>query len=111
ETVSHLQKALADGTTVERQQAVDLLAQLKNSPEARSTIASLVEQLADGSLPPELRLEVMEAAEALHEDALTALVVRYQASKPPDDPLAPYLETLQGGDSVEGEAIFRGSIT
>jgi putative heme-binding domain-containing protein len=40
-----------------------------------------------------------------------AALAAYQQSKRADDPLAPYVETLRGGDPAIGRNIFQGSVT
>ncbi len=94
----------SNGPSVEKQGAVQALAESK-SGEAEKLIGGLMDQLIAGKLPPEVQLDVYEAAKK--RGGLASKVTQYKASLPAGDDLAPYRLSLAGGDAVRGKKIFR----
>jgi quinoprotein glucose dehydrogenase len=98
-------ETLARGSIREQQQAVRIVADIPGRA-ADDVLARLAADLIAGALPPELTLDVLEAAARRKQvPALAAAVARFEAQRPKDD-LGPYREALAGGDSEEGVAIF-----
>jgi quinoprotein glucose dehydrogenase len=96
---------LARGSVREKQLAVRIVADTGGSA-ADDVLARLADDLLAGTLPPELTLDVLEAASRRKQaPALAAAVARFEAQRPRDE-LGPYREALAGGDSEEGVAIF-----
>ncbi len=85
--------------------AIELLAAI-DSP----VLARALDALRAGTLPPELALDVVEAAARSPNAQTAAALSAYQESKDAGDPLAPYSETLHGGDPAAGRAIFQTSV-
>ncbi|MEE3179831.1 MAG: c-type cytochrome, partial [Verrucomicrobiota bacterium] len=75
-------------------------------------IASGLHELETGKLNPAIALEVVETAEKRKGDpAVSVALKNYGNSLPKDDPLAGFQICLQGGDPVNGEAVFRSNPT
>lgn len=89
---------------IERQGAFATLGKL--GAAAEPAMASALDNLLSGKVPADTRLDVLEAAAELDLPTLKQKLTSYAASKPADDPLAPYRETLAGGDAARGRDIF-----
>ena len=101
---------LNDPTAIaETRLAVQLTAASTNATTAPVLSAS-VDRLVQGQLAPELALDVLLAAESSSDPSIKASLARYNATKDAGDPLSPYLETLQGGDSGRGQTVFETSV-
>ena len=74
--------------------------------DSDAALVDLMEALLDGSLPAELHLETLQAAEGREHPQLAALVDRYDATRDSDVPLDQYREALYGGDAQRGARIF-----
>ncbi len=100
-------EAVRNGTTPEKQQAVNALAAM-HQPEAAQAIRQLVGRLEKGTLPPEVRLETYRATTDHHSvDAdVVAAAQRYATKHTIGD--EPYIrETVLAGGSVErGQEVF-----
>jgi quinoprotein glucose dehydrogenase len=103
EAESRLAALALEGPIPVRQAAIAGLAGLKG-PGAATALSRLADELAGGTLPAGLRLEVLEAASKRPE--LGDRVRRYEAGKPKDDPLAAWREALEGGDAEAGRKVF-----
>jgi quinoprotein glucose dehydrogenase len=103
-------------TVVEKQMALAALGSLKESKEIDEALAGWLDRYADGKVPDELKLDVLEAARERAEaeklklhaplrEKLRAIdrAARTAAAK---DPLARHRETLAGGDAEKGRAVF-----
>lgn len=90
----------------ERQAAMTMLGKIA-LPAAQESIAAWLTRAEQGDCPPELLLEVLEAAQAANEPSLTArrqaLLDKLAAS---DDPAAIHAPALIGGDAARGEQLF-----
>ncbi|MCB1100189.1 MAG: HEAT repeat domain-containing protein [Verrucomicrobiae bacterium] len=62
--------------------------------------------LLDNTLPQELRLDLIQAAARRTEPGIAKALTDYQSSFAATDPLAPYRDSLHGGDPQAGERIF-----
>src|SRR5690606_18857466 len=101
---------LAQSSDADAQLCLALLAQSKQ-PAATAVLVDQAKRLREGTLAPELALDVLEAAAQANESAeLTAIVSEYQAAKPAADPLAPFIETRHGGDVERGREVFTTSV-
>lgn len=103
--LDQLEQALASGEVIERQAAIAALASIDN-PRVDAILEAAMNQLLAGETPPEVRLDVLSAAEARHTDALLAKVKSYEATFAADDPLAPYRVAAAGGNAERGKQIF-----
>jgi quinoprotein glucose dehydrogenase len=102
EGLPRLAQALESGETVEKQSALAVLGDLKG--EADPVLAAALDRLLAKDYPAELQLDLLEAA-AKHP-ALKEKVAKYEASRPRDDHLANYRESLLGGDAEAGRRVF-----
>lgn len=98
-----LRKAALEGPLGVRQAAAGALGQL-GGPEADRVLETLLDELVQGKLPRGLHLEVLEAAG--RRAATRGRVSAYDGARAKEGPLAPYRETLEGGDPAEGRKIF-----
>jgi quinoprotein glucose dehydrogenase len=102
--VQGLGKILQDAVTpVERQGALNLLAHV-NSPGADDLLGRWLDHLRDGKAPPELELDILEAAR--QRAALKSRVAEYEKGRPRDKSVSAFREALAGGDADAGQAIF-----
>jgi quinoprotein glucose dehydrogenase len=90
--------------TAEKQGAVLALAE-SNSPDAERLLGGLMDDLSAGRLPPEVQLDVYEAAKK--RPGLAGKVQQWKIGLPTSDPLANYKLSLYGGDAVRGKKVFR----
>jgi quinoprotein glucose dehydrogenase len=100
-----LTKALESGETVERQQALAVLGDLK-ADGADDVLSKQLDKLLKDDVRPEVTLDLLEAAGRRKSGDLAAKLARYEAARPKYDALAAYRETLVGGDAERGRAIF-----
>jgi quinoprotein glucose dehydrogenase len=92
---------------IHEQQAVLAALAASEDPEADRAIHDALERLVAGSVPPEVRLDILDAASKRKAPDVQKLLEQYRARKPKDDSLAEYRETLAGGDASMGEKIFQ----
>ncbi|QDT14769.1 PVC-type heme-binding CxxCH protein [Alienimonas californiensis] len=104
--VGLLSEALEEGATLERQRAVSALAGLE-SGEADAVIETWLKRLMAGEAPPEITLELLEAASTRKDGAFGEYLAMYEDKRGPDK-LAQWSETLTGGDVAAGKEIFFG---
>jgi quinoprotein glucose dehydrogenase len=86
-----------------RQQAIASMADVEGTDGA---LLAILDQLLEGTLPPALHLDALEAAGRKPAEAIRARLARFEAARKKDDPLAPWREVLEGGDPKAGRAIF-----
>jgi putative heme-binding domain-containing protein len=105
--VEQVHKTLADGTMMEKQTALAVLGTV-HTKEAESLLNDWMEQLLDGKTPPELQLDLLEAAAAFKDSDVQDKLTKYETAIPKNDPLARYAPSLFGGDAERGRTIFAG---
>ncbi len=103
--VSQLVEVLNQGETVEKQAALSALARLRR-PEADSVLLDWTQRLARGEVPPELRLDVREAAAARKTPELAQALQVLERTRPADDPLWRFRDALVGGNPAKGRDIL-----
>jgi quinoprotein glucose dehydrogenase len=106
--ISVLQKRIESGSTAERQGAIGVLGSMGGESAVRE-LAGWLDRLVAGGVPPEIQLDLVQAAAGRPEPELKKALERYEASKPKADPLAPYREALAGGNARRGRSIFTES--
>jgi quinoprotein glucose dehydrogenase len=100
----------SDSSTREKQAAISTLAPLPGE-EVDGLIAGLLERMSgQKGVAPEIQLDILEAAAARKGAGVAEKLKQYESKRNPSDPLAPYRETLVGGDAAAGEKIFRERI-
>ena len=98
-----LSDAAEHGTTFERQRAIRDLAFF--GVAADQALAPIAQQLADGSLDPALRLEIVEAGSARTEGPVAMALDRWKASLGNDATARYESLTLDGGDVARGRNV------
>ena len=102
-----LEQAIQQGTTVEKQGALATLAEM-SLPAATDVLIRWMQQLVQQQVPAEIQLDLLKAAQAKQSPELDQLIARFDATRPQDDPIGGYLETLSGGNATRGREIFYG---
>jgi quinoprotein glucose dehydrogenase len=109
QAVPALKEVLEHGTTTERQAALATLGTLPGAG-ADAVLADWLDRLPRAQVPAEIVHDLLEAARARAAKSTSTRVAeklaRYEQTLPKDDPLAPYLETLAGGDAERGADIL-----
>jgi quinoprotein glucose dehydrogenase len=100
-----VQERIDRGSIADRQGAIAVLAGIRGDA-ARGAVVRLLDQLIAGKLAPEIQLDLIEAASHRTEADVRDKLRAYQNAKPKGDPLAPYRETLSGGNSRRGRTVF-----
>ena len=76
------------------------------APGADELLATALQQLATGTLPSTLELDVVEGATRRNNAALRAQLAQRTNSFQPNEALAPWRPTLAGGDAARGRTVF-----
>jgi quinoprotein glucose dehydrogenase len=105
DAAERLANTLQTGTTGEKQAAFAALGALK-TPGAEEVLGKWLDRLVAGQLPKELELDLIDAAEKHSSAEIKQKLSKYRASKPTDDILASYEDTLFGGNPEAGKKIF-----
>ncbi len=96
-------KILSSGKISDQQNAIALLGTIVH-PSAAGILSERLEKL--GSQPPELRLDVIEAASRRGEASLKNAVTAYESSLDSTDPLGAFRPALAGGSAARGKEII-----
>ncbi|RIK82527.1 MAG: hypothetical protein DCC67_07055, partial [Planctomycetota bacterium] len=105
QAVVALREAAESGATSERQAAIDMLAKVP-LPAARAAIDGWLRRVEEGSCPPELQLEVLEAAGNSSDSEVVRRQEAYRERLAANGPAAVYAGSLVGGDAERGRALF-----
>jgi quinoprotein glucose dehydrogenase len=105
EAIPLLEKAIDSGDLREGQLALDTLAAIDSS-EIDAILIRLLDKLLAGDMPPELHLELVEAAKRKRNADMKERVGRLMTSRKGDGPVAPFREAVAGGDASRGRTIF-----
>ncbi|MDR3636314.1 MAG: HEAT repeat domain-containing protein [Isosphaeraceae bacterium] len=90
---------------IERQRGLSDLAPLKTAA-ADTVLSAWAKRLAEGQVPPELQLDVLEAASARNTAELRERVRQIRAERSGGDALASFRPSLFGGDAERGRNLF-----
>ena len=104
-SVALFNNILQKGTMEEQQVALASLSTYKSSA-AIETLASLLEKLNSGQLDAAIQLDLIEAVEQQANPDLLKKLEVYQSSKPKNELLAAFRETLAGGNVDRGHDLF-----
>jgi len=96
---------LEDGVISDQQTALRLLGDL-NHPEAHALLEEYLMMLNAGNISREIELDLLKAAEQSSIEKLNKLVDQYRNSRPDENVLAVYRESLYGGDPERGRSLF-----
>jgi len=97
-----IEKVLEKGKPTDMQDAFATLGSIK-SPAAIAMLQAWMKKLQVNEVPAATRLDLLEAARAQNDSSLNEAIVAYEKSKSPDDKLAAFRETLQGGNAERGK--------
>ena len=103
--VAALRKALDDGEAIDRQGAFAILGELKQ-PASDEVLETWLDKLLAKNVPPEVQLDLLEAAGKRKSATITKKLAEHEANRPANDHLAKWSESLQGGDADNGRRIF-----
>ncbi|QDU38833.1 Quinoprotein glucose dehydrogenase B precursor [Maioricimonas rarisocia] len=106
--VTALQQALSEGTTDERQAAIDTLAALDHEA-ASGVLLDWMDRLLAGDVPAAIQLDLLEAARQQESEPFEKRLSSFAASRDTSTPVSAYSECLEGGDAERGQAIFFGN--
>jgi len=102
---ARLAATLEKGTLGEKQVALAGLGALAD-PAADEILGRELDRLEAGQVPEALQLDLLEAAAKRSTDKVKQKLAHFIASKPKDDELVEYRETLAGGDAEQGKKMF-----
>ncbi len=105
ESLTELQKAISSEHLVEHQGALATLARL-TQVGTNDIIAAAMDDLLDGKIPADTRLDLVLAAKNRASGNIRSQVSSYNKQASADDPLARYRDTLAGGDAQRGRDLF-----
>jgi quinoprotein glucose dehydrogenase len=100
-----IEAVLHKGEIIEQQKALVVLGDLKEA-RADELLGELLDKLQSGKIRPELHLELLEAAGQRKSNVVKAKLAKFETSRPKNDALSPYWESLAGGDAESGRRIF-----
>ena len=103
--ISAIENALESQDSGERQAAWDALAKIDNEP-AKKLIEGGLRSYIAGSLPPDVWLNVIEAAEGRVSSSDIEKLNEFETKTAATDPLAQYRDCAEGGDSEAGKKLF-----
>jgi quinoprotein glucose dehydrogenase len=110
QVVGRLSETMKSGTIAERQAAIDTLSSL-STPEAREALRDWMGRLENGDCPPELQIEVLEAAGKSADPALALRQKRFVDKLTKAGRLSQYSGCMSGGDPERGQKIFETNDT
>lgn len=96
---------LTSGTNLEKQSVLSALGNLKGEA-ASNVLSKMLNQLITGNVSAEIHLDIIEAIENQDNPDLIKKLKVYQDSKGMNNPLAGFMETLEGGNIEKGRNVF-----
>jgi quinoprotein glucose dehydrogenase len=102
-----LTRALREEDVAAQQGAYRILGEIRGTDGDELLVAAL-DRLLKGQLPPQVHLDLIEAAGRRSSEAVQERLARYESTRPAGDHLAHFRETLHGGDARSGQRIFSG---
>lgn len=102
--LKQLRDVLAGTNVAEQQGAFAILAE-NPSADADALVEDWLDRVIAGKAPPEVTLDVLEAAAASKSERIKRRLAGYEGSRPKDD-LGRYREALAGGDPENGRHLF-----
>ena len=105
--VPMLDAALEKGSTAERQAAAAILPTIKSKP-ADAVLLKWTRRLVARKVPAEIQLDLYEAAKARGLGTFYEQIEQFEKTRPKNDPLAKYRESIAGGNAARGREIFFG---
>lgn len=105
DVASLLASVLEDGSSDERQTALQLLGEI-DAPAATDLLSTYMDRLLAGDLPRTLELELVQAARQSDAEALNERLKQYQSRTASGDSVAVYRAALYGGNAERGRELF-----
>jgi quinoprotein glucose dehydrogenase len=99
--------ASTNAAIAEKQQAIASLAELK-SAAADQLLLNWAGRLSRGSVPAELQLDVLEAAQQRGSADMKQALESFEKRRSEGDAISPFRIALAGGDAERGRSIFTG---
>ncbi len=106
-TVEMIDNVLESGSVEEQKMALETLGEMDNEA-AYAALDRQLDRLKAGEIVPEIQLELVLAVESVESQELHQRLSEYEASKPKDDWVSVFRESLYGGNAAEGRRIFYG---
>jgi quinoprotein glucose dehydrogenase len=106
DAAAQLRTVLEKGTLGEKQNALTTLAALTDSPAADEILAQWMDKMLAGEVPPDLQLDVLDAAAKRTAQSIKDKLDRFDRSRPAADELRAFRECLVGGHDQEGKKVF-----
>jgi quinoprotein glucose dehydrogenase len=103
--LDELKTAFDNGSVIDLQGAFAILGDLKE-PGAEAILEGYLDKLLARKLIPEVQLDLLEAAGKHAGAGVQKKLKKYEAARNPKDHLAPWRESLLGGDADKGKRIF-----
>jgi quinoprotein glucose dehydrogenase len=103
--LAQIERTLENGTVGEKQSALATLGAMKEK-EAAALLLTWLDKLIAGSVPAELQLDVLEAADKHDTAEIKTKLQAYEAAINKQDELAPFKISLYGGNAEDGRKIF-----
>lgn len=104
-SLPRLAGALETGRVGEQQTALAALALLPGEA-VDDLLGDWLDRLRAGTAPKELELDILDAAGRRSTPRIRRKLDRLESSRPQDDPVGSFRETLFGGDPAEGKKVF-----
>ena len=105
DAIGQVAATMERGSLVEKQTALRALAEI-DAPATDQILAAWLDLLNENRVPRELQLDLLEAAKRRPSESLQRKLQKIEASRPGNDPLAAYRETLYGGHASGGQKLF-----
>ena len=103
--LDRIEQTLRAGTLSEKQNALGTLGNVSDSA-ADMILNAWMDRLLAGDVPPELQLDVIDAAAKREDPALKTKIEAFQAKASEAGELGRFAVTLYGGNKEEGRRIF-----
>ena len=101
---ARLRAVMSRGSIREKQTAVELAGTIEPA-SGEALLGTWMDALLKGSVPPELHLDLIEAARRKESPALSPKVAAFEGKQPQDE-LGPFRLSLVGGQVERGRQIF-----
>jgi len=105
DAIAEIAAVLRAGTIGEKQTALGTLGSM-NDKAGDDLLLAWLDQLLKGEVAPELKLDLLEAAEKRPNPIIKSKLQSYNASLAKEDPLATFRAALLGGNAQDGKKIF-----
>lgn len=105
DALAQIRSTLEHGSIGEKQSAFATLGGIANDG-ADELISQWLDKLLAKDVPPELQLDLLDAAAKRESPVVKGKLSKFEMSRPAADDLRSYRECLVGGDAEEGKKVF-----